>query len=106
MRRTYRQNKETGKFEEVNRSYSQKLASVTDDLVPFISPVDGSHISTKGELERHNKRNGVTNDIDSLKEKASQQLARQRAPVGNKDERVKDIVSAHDFVTQNQHLYQ
>jgi hypothetical protein len=33
--------------------------SIWNDLDAFVSPVDGSVISDRGQLEEHNKRNGV-----------------------------------------------
>ena len=38
------------------------------DHVDFVSPVDGSHIRTGKQLIDHNKRHGVSNDLDSLRE--------------------------------------
>lgn len=100
MRRTYRQNKETGKFEEVTPFLARPTQNVTDDIAPFISPVDGSHITTKRQLESHNRRNGVTNDLDSLKEKTSRHLARQNNGLSKK-ERINDLVRSYDYVQHN-----
>ena len=41
------------------------------DNVDFISPVDGTHIRSSRELVDHNKRHGVSNDLDSLREQTS-----------------------------------
>jgi hypothetical protein len=34
------------------------------DIEPFVSPVDGSFISSRSQLREHNKRHGVTNIRD------------------------------------------
>lgn len=100
MRRTYRQNKDTGKFEEVRRTQNHKLSSVTDDITPYVSPVDGSVISNKRQLESHNKRNGVTNDLDSLREKTKRYKQGQSADFGKK-ERISSLIRSYDYVQQN-----
>jgi len=41
-----------------------KSAAVFKQLEPFVSSVDGSVISDRGALRRHNKRNGVTDPRD------------------------------------------
>ena len=37
---------------------------VMPDLKPFVSPIDGSVISSRPHLKAHNKKHGVTNQSD------------------------------------------
>ena len=65
MRRTYRQIRQpdgTTKMVEITPS-----RSLPEDLrfdEPFVSPVDGSVIRNKRELDDHNRRNGVVQAHD------------------------------------------
>lgn len=68
-RRTYRQDAETREFYEVVKQKTHGIApSVRGDIDPYISPVDGSVISSRSGERAHNKRHGVSNDQDSLRE--------------------------------------
>ena len=42
----------------------QSSAFIPKEFVPFKSPVDGSIINDRGQLARHNKRHGVTDNRD------------------------------------------
>ena len=81
VRRTWRQDATTGKLVEVTRSRSaNKAAHVRDDIQSYVSPIDGSIISSRSREREHNKRHGVSNDLDSLKEKAGDYQKRREAP--------------------------
>ena len=54
---------------------------------PYISPIDGSVIKSRGGLEEHNKRNGVSNDLDHLREQA------QRRPEDSSKQERKDAIA-------------
>ncbi len=77
MKRVWRQDRETGKLIEVT---SQRAVNsghyVRRDIEPFVSNVDGSVISGAKGLREHNKRNGVHNDMDFIRE----QTARANEP--------------------------
>jgi len=71
---------------------------VMEDIKPFVSPVDGTVISSRPHLEAHNRRHGVTNSADYSKEylkgRANQRL-KQQAREGKQD-RVNMIRNALD----------
>ena len=83
--------------DEYVRPISQR-AYVMEDIKPFVSPVDGTVISSRPHLEAHNRRHGVTNSADYspdfLKSRADQRL-KQQAREG-KQERVDKIRNALD----------
>ena len=58
--------KKSGLVQASNESARGLLIHV--DNVDFISPIDGSHIHNSRELVDHNKKHGVSNDLDSLRE--------------------------------------
>lgn len=75
--------------------------SIRTDVDPFRSPIDGSIIRTRKQLDEHNRRHGVSNDLDSLREKTQQQLQRQANPaLRTKKERLNSIVEAVNKVEQ------
>jgi len=39
-------------------------AAIQGDIEPFVSPVDGTVISDRGQLREHNKRNNVVNTAE------------------------------------------
>jgi hypothetical protein len=55
-RRAYRYNKETGEMEECVPTPRIKTGRIDDN---FVSPIDGSIITTQRKLHDHNQRNGV-----------------------------------------------
>lgn len=94
----YIQHPETGKLvpaEEYVRPRS-KSAYVMEDIKPFVSPVDGTVISSRPHLEAHNRRHGVTNSADYskeyLKSRADQRVKQQTRE--GRQERVNLIRSA------------
>lgn len=97
----YIQHPETGKLipaEEYVRPNSAKSAYVMEDVKPFVSPVDGSVISTRRKLNEHNRRHGVTNSADYSKEYLkgrTDQRLKQQAREGKQD-RVNKIRNALD----------
>ena len=50
--------------EEYFREKESRSFTILDDIEPFVSPVDGSTISSRSALREHNKRHGVTNVRD------------------------------------------
>lgn len=95
-RRTYRQNPETGELYEVTRGYRKENVGY-DSFEPFLSPVDGSRIRTRGELAQHNLKHGVTNDIDSLREQGLRH-ANRKPDTGPRKERIAALVDAYERV--------
>lgn len=105
MRRTYRQNKKTGKFEEVHRGPSTHHHFVRDDVQPFVSPVDGSIINSASDLRHHNERNNVVSHAeygDQWKQKAKE---RQDKAFGRKssEQRKRDLAQAVDQHRSNEY---
>lgn len=84
----------SGKFIEKVRTHN-RVHAVMDDSIDFISPIDGSHISGNRQLREHNKRHGVSNDLDSLKSQAQQSLARDPAG-GQRKERTTALLDSWD----------
>ena len=61
MRRRYVQDRETGKLVEVPL-YRSSGHFIQGEITPFRSPVDGSMINSRKELEAHNRKHNVTLD--------------------------------------------
>lgn len=75
---------------------SAKSAYVMEDVKPFVSPVDGTVISSRPHLEAHNRRHGVTNSADfsdAYRKERAEQRVRQQTREG-KQERVNLIRGA------------
>ena len=78
MRWVQRLNEETGKYEFIPRDEAaakrDATAAIHGDIVPFVSPVDGSVISDRKQLREHNKRNNVVNyhEFDTTEQKRRQ----------------------------------
>ena len=91
---TYRQNRETGEFYEVRKVVraGHYIRGVFD---PYVSPIDGTVIKSRGGLAEHNKRHGVTNDLDHLREQS------QRKPELSKQERKDAIADAMERVSSS-----
>jgi hypothetical protein len=109
MKKTYRHDPKTGKMYLVSQTRTlPKSATVRcDEIERFKSPVDGTIIGTERELLQHNQRNNVSNDLDSLKEKAARQLDYQRNPEKQIDQQKlnKRVAESYHFVEQNPHLF-
>ena len=89
----WRQDRETGKLVEIVKRKPVPGVFIHVDDVDFISPVDGTRIRNSRELIDHNKRHGVSNDLDSLRE----QTARANEPVRlSKRERKDNIADAFE----------
>ena len=86
MKKTYRQNRDTGKLIEVVRSRVKDSHFIRLPFFGFISPIDGSGISSEKQLAEHNRKHGVTNDLDHLREQSQ-----QRRPQESRAERREDI---------------
>ena len=72
----WRQDLETGKFVEIVTERSTG-AFIRDDIQPYVSPVDGTVISSRSAERQHNSRHGVSNDLDSLREQSAKSLERK-----------------------------
>ncbi len=98
-KRTWVQTKEG--LVEVTRGTpsSSKSANIRMDIEPFKSPIDGTIVNTRAQLLAHNQRHGVTNDLDSLKEKTRIHLNSQQGHgkgETSKKERINALVEAYD----------
>lgn len=97
-KRTWRQTKDG--FVEVFRDNTASVAPrIHADVAPFVSPIDGSIINTRAQLVAHNQRHGVSNDMDSLREKTKHHLANQQGhgvQAKDKRERINMLVEAYD----------
>lgn len=59
-RRRWRQCRHTGQFIEITEeTASSTIPRILPDIGEFVSPVDGTVISSRSKLREHNKRNGV-----------------------------------------------
>jgi hypothetical protein len=65
-RQTWVQDPETGKLipKEEYRRESQTSAYIQGDISSFVSPIDGTPITDRGQLRRHMAQHGVTNSAD------------------------------------------
>jgi hypothetical protein len=75
----------------------------------YISPVDGTNISSHKVLVEHNRRNNVTNDLESLREQGARELARAGniQPEGTRRERlalIRDEFERHQSSGNNRDL--
>lgn len=93
----YRQDNETGKLYEVVREAPRHHHFVRGSFQPYLSPVDGTQIHNNGQLAEHNRRNGVTNDLDHLRE----QSTKKPSAKGSKHERKLAIKDAMERVSSS-----
>jgi hypothetical protein len=106
MRRRWRQTKD-GFVEIVVSQNAPTAPSIRMDVQPFRSPIDGTMINTRVDLENHNRRHGVTNDLDSLRENTKRHLERGRAaPASAKKERINALIEAYDRTQSSSHQRQ
>jgi hypothetical protein len=69
-KRTWRQLHD-GTMVEVEPSKDRpKHHYVQGPMEPFTSPIDGTRIANRQQLAEHNRRHGVSNDLDSIREQA------------------------------------
>ena len=73
MKKTYVQD-DTGKFVEKSKT-KHRHHFVRGDFGDAISPHDGRPISGNRQLREHEKRTGLTNDLDSLRSQANHTTA-------------------------------
>lgn len=112
MRRHYVQHPKTGRLvphEEVDWPRYQtkpRRVEIMPDIEPFVSPVDGTVVSSRSRLREHNKRNDVVqfHEMDGEWERAA---ARRQAIAEGRDktaraERVQDIINAIDKVQRGE----
>jgi len=67
---------------------------IMEDIKPFVSPITREVISTRPQLERHNKQHGVTNSADyspefKMKVRATREREQARA---DRQDRINKIV--------------
>lgn len=106
-RQTYVQHPKTGKLvplQEVDwdrhKFRAPKHFSIMEDIEPFVSPVDGSVVTSRSRLREHNDRNGVVNfhEFDGEWEKT----AAKKEAIANgtdreaKQDRINDLIRAWD----------
>ena len=96
---TYRQDRETGKLIEV-RKVVGKSHFIRGVFQPYVSPIDGSVIKSRGALAEHNKRHGVSNDLDHLRDQAQKSNSRTRE-TGTAHERKLAIKDAIERVSSS-----
>ena len=94
----WRQDRETGKLIEVGKTVGTGHF-IRGAFVPYVSPVDGTVIRTRSELTDHNKRNGVSNDLDSLREQT--QRSNDRTHETGKHERKLAIKDAMERMSSS-----
>jgi|2_EtaG_2_1085320.scaffolds.fasta_scaffold02121_3 hypothetical protein len=79
MKRTWRQDKETGKFIEIAPSRDRpKRVEIIKPFEPFISPVTRQPIMTRAALREHNRVHKVTNSSDYTEYWAKEERRRER----------------------------
>ena len=66
MKKSWVQDPETGKLvpKEEWRDKGPDSPTVLGDIEAFVSPIDGSHITSRSRLRAHNKLHGVTDSRD------------------------------------------
>lgn len=68
MRRRLRYNPETKEMEEITSNATrEKFGMVLPDIEPFVSPVDGSVISSRSHLREHMRQHGLAHTEDFSK---------------------------------------
>ena len=86
---------ETGKETWVPKSKREGKKSAAVHLFgdSYVSPIDGTNISSHKVLVEHNRRNNVSNDPGSLREQGQRELARAAniRPEGTRRERIAAI---------------
>ncbi len=94
MRRRWRQDLETGELIEITNKRASARVHIHVDNVDFVSPIDGSRIRNNRELVSHNRKHGVTNDLDSLREQTQKARAGKSETRETAHERKLAIVDA------------
>lgn len=98
-RQVFVQHPDTGKLvplEEVDwprhKVRTSKSFQIMEDIEPFVSPVDGSIVTSRSKLREHNNRNGVVNyhEFDGQRELDVQK--REEFLKGESKEHRKDLL--------------
>lgn len=90
----WRQDLETGEFIEITNKRASARVHIHVDHVDFVSPIDGARIRNSRELIEHNKRHGVSNDLDSLRDQTQKAMAPKNQTRQDRHERKLAIVDA------------
>lgn len=65
MRRRYRYNPETKEMEETtDAGVAERFGLIIGDIEPFISPVDGTRISSRSHLREYMRQHGLAHTED------------------------------------------
>lgn len=108
-RQTYIQDPDTGKLvpaEEYDkpRHRFRKSFQIMPDIEEFVSPVDGSVVSSRSKLREHNARNDVVNfhEFDGVweKEEAKRTEFFEGRSKEHRKEIVEDVIEATEKVAQ------
>ena len=84
-----------------------KSATIRNDITPYLSPLDGTVINSRNQEREHNKRNGVSNDLDSLREQSAKSLERKSNPAEEKHQRklaIKDSIERASSSGYHRHI--
>jgi len=100
LKRSWRQDSETGKLVEITVERSSGVF-IRGDIQPYVSPIDGSVIGSRSAERQHNARHGVSNDIDSLREKARKKNEPQQQTALDVHERKLAIKDAIERVSSS-----
>ena len=101
------QDSETGKLIPAEEYHAQDNDAplIQGDIEPFVSPVDGSVISSRSQLRRHNAQHGVTDSRDYSPEfLAKRSKERDDALTGNTPQAKKERIEALKHAA-DQHNY-
>lgn len=76
MKRIYRQDIETGEMREVAPRQVRHLHSI-GVFETVISPATGERIANRAQMADHNRRTGLTNELDSLRQQTNNEINRK-----------------------------
>lgn len=92
-KRTWVQDAKTGKLREVTKERVSRHNLAIHSFSPVISPVTGEHIRSATQLREHEKRTGMTNDLDSLREQAQRESTRKHK-TGTRQDRLNGLLDS------------
>jgi hypothetical protein len=77
-RRTFRYDPVSAKFVEVTRGALSEAPAIRDDIAPFVSPIDGTVISSQSALREHMGKHGVVHTHEVVGHKVEDRYEKQR----------------------------